>query len=142
MNLIIRVARPEDSDVLAQIEQDCFSDPSWKAPDFSQYPCLVAELEGRVVGFLVTHTVYSGEPSHPPEEEVLNLAVVPVARRLGIATALLQYAIRPNTRYFLEVRESNTSALNLYKRLGFIESGRRPNYYDNPPETAIVMSLN
>ncbi len=42
---------------------------------------------------------------------------------------------------FLEVRESNIAARNLYKRLGFLEAGRRRDYYPAPPEDAIVMKF-
>ncbi len=74
----------------------------------AQYPCLVAEArrpDSRIPGHPLR---FSTETANEPEEcEILNLAVVPVARRLGIATALLNHLFRPGTRYFLEVRESN-----------------------------------
>jgi ribosomal protein S18 acetylase RimI-like enzyme len=41
--------------------------------------------------------------------------------------------------WFLEVRESNVVARNLYSRLGFEEVGRRPHYYQDTGETAVVM---
>jgi ribosomal-protein-alanine N-acetyltransferase len=43
--------------------------------------------------------------------------------------------------WFLEVRESNVAALNFYKNLGFVEIGRRENYYHTPLEAAIVMRV-
>jgi ribosomal-protein-alanine N-acetyltransferase len=43
--------------------------------------------------------------------------------------------------WFLEVRESNSAAINLYKTLGFLTAGRRENYYHDPQEAAIVMRL-
>ena len=43
--------------------------------------------------------------------------------------------------WFLEVRESNDAAINLYKTLGFAATGRRENYYSEPPEAAIVMRV-
>ena len=43
--------------------------------------------------------------------------------------------------WFLEVRESNEAAINLYKTLGFMTAGRRQNYYHDPSEAAIVMRL-
>ena len=42
--------------------------------------------------------------------------------------------------FFLEVRESNTPAIALYKKLGFTKSGMRNNYYTNPVENAVLMS--
>jgi ribosomal-protein-alanine N-acetyltransferase len=43
--------------------------------------------------------------------------------------------------HFLEVRESNTGARQLYERLGFEAVGSRPGYYENPPESGIVMRI-
>lgn len=140
MTPLIRRAVPEDVPVLTQIEFECFPDPTWTATDFLQCSCWVAELEHRVVGFVILHQIFPGDNLGAPECEILNLAVVPVARNLGIATALLQHVFVPGTRYFLEARESNQAARNLYKKLGFTEIGSRENYYDNPTETAIVMT--
>jgi len=71
------------------------------------------------------------------EREILNIAVSPEFRRMGIATALI-HSIE-DAEVFLEVRESNRVAQKLYENLGFEDVGRRPGYYDAPPETAIVM---
>ena len=63
----------------------------------------------------------------------------PEFRRQGIATKLLGHI---DSKYvFLEVRESNKLAQNLYRKLGFGEIGRREKYYDDPEESAIVMRL-
>jgi ribosomal-protein-alanine N-acetyltransferase len=67
------------------------------------------------------------------EEELLLVAVHPDARRQGIGRALLQQlfaaaAGRRATRLFLEMREGNP-AENLYRTMGFMPVGRRPNYY-------------
>ena len=45
------------------------------------------------------------------------------------------------TRLFLEVRASNTAAKNLYKSLGFLETGVRRGYYHGPAEDALLMEL-
>jgi ribosomal-protein-alanine N-acetyltransferase len=42
---------------------------------------------------------------------------------------------------FLEVRESNEAALEMYRKFGFVESGRREGYYKDNGEDAILMSL-
>ena len=76
------------------------------------------------------------------EREILNVAVHPDFRRLRIATELLRAEIaRPPGAHFLEVRESNAAARQLYERLGFQVVGSRPGYYENPPETGIVMRI-
>ena len=62
--------------------------------------------------------------------------------RSGIGTELLRFELaRWAGAHFLEVRESNTPARELYRRLGFEIVGSRPGYYDNPPETGIVMRI-
>ncbi len=90
------------------------------------------------LGFLVIR--HLGEV----ESEVLNLAVRAESRRQGIARSLLKHALSrhdhdPDRTWYLEVRESNLPALQLYASLGFELAGRRPNYYNDPAETAIVM---
>ncbi len=71
--------------------------------------------------------------------EVLNLATDAAYRRQGIASALLHSVEAEEV--FLEVRESNEAARKLYEKLGFLPVGTRPEYYDDPVETAIVMRL-
>jgi len=98
--------------------------------------CYVAEQSGQVVGFLAWRCT-SAE-----EAEILNLAVGPAARRQGIATRLVEEtAAAAGGSLWLEVRQSNVAARNLYEKLGFREVGLRPNYYQNPPEDGIVMKL-
>jgi ribosomal-protein-alanine N-acetyltransferase len=78
------------------------------------------------------------------EAEVLNIAVRRSKRRRGLARMLLQAAfdqLRQNgvARVFLEVRESNLPAIQLYQKCGFTKIGRRTPYYANPAEAAICM---
>ena len=85
----------------------------------------------------------------PGEAQILNLSVVPEARREGIGRTLLRYFIDDarNLRLdqvFLEVRASNVAALGLYESEGFAPVARRISYYpgaatDDPREDAIVM---
>lgn len=75
----------------------------------------------------------------PNEHEILNLAVRPEARRTGVATQLLKDVLAEKGNWFLEVRTSNSAARNLYQSVGFQESGRRPKYYKNPDEDAVVL---
>jgi ribosomal-protein-alanine N-acetyltransferase len=74
------------------------------------------------------------------EVEILNLAVEPHMRRQGIGQALLRHLLGEVTgEVFLEVRAGNSSAQRFYGKAGFQEVGRRPGYYRNPSEAAIVM---
>jgi ribosomal-protein-alanine N-acetyltransferase len=80
---------------------------------------------------------------------LLNLAVAPSSRRLGVARALLRQtasslAACGVNRLLLEVRESNVAAQALYRSEGFARDGQRSNYYPGnggPRETAVLMSL-
>jgi ribosomal-protein-alanine N-acetyltransferase len=83
----------------------------------------------------------SGQTEHA-EREILLLAVDPANRRQGVGRALVEAELASaskGTTWFLEVRESNIAAISLYKAVGFTASGRRPGYYHDPAEAAIVM---
>lgn len=127
---------------IAQLEKQCFSDP-WSENSISSELSnelslwLVAVDEEEVVG-------YVGSQSVPPEADVMNLAVSTAYRRQGIAQNLLKELIHRLcedgiTSLALEVRLSNTAARCLYESFGFVEVGRRPKYYVNPTEDALIM---
>ena len=78
------------------------------------------------------------------EIEILNLGVAPDARRRGIATTLLKAAMAWGTenqarKAFLEVRASNSAAIQFYERAGFRTLGRRAKYYTSPIEDALQL---
>lgn len=78
------------------------------------------------------------------ELHINTLAVKHPARRHGYATRLLRFVFEEAraahvTRATLEVRRSNTAALNLYRRLGFEVRGVRPKYYAHPVEDALIL---
>lgn len=80
------------------------------------------------------------------EVHVLNVVTHPQARRRGLAYALLTKLIEMAEREHaallsLEVRVGNTGAQALYRGLGFVEVGRRPNYYADNHEDADVLVL-
>jgi ribosomal-protein-alanine N-acetyltransferase len=97
----------------------------------------VIEDDHKVVGFLVIQSVVA-------EAELLNLCVAPGKRRAGLAEALLNEAVAELRRdrvdrLFLEVRESNTPAISFYEKHQFRKTGRRPAYYRDPEEAAVLM---
>ena len=99
--------------------------------------CLVAEVEGNTVGFVSFRAV-----EH--EAELLNLAVLPAFRRLGMGARLLDQVLQEAARrgaleLFLEVRDSNPGALRFYERFGFKLKSRRRGYYSHPPADALVL---
>ena len=80
------------------------------------------------------------------ELHINNFAVRPEYRRLGIGAALLDRVLQEARRRkanaaFLEVRSGNHAARALYEKSGFRAIARRANYYSDPREDAVVMSL-
>lgn len=125
-----------DLEAVRRIQEQSLPGSNWAPRQYLGYVFRVAESKGKVVGFLVSRE------TAPDEREVLNLAVAPGYRRLGVATRLMEEELaRVGGAVFLEVRESNRAAQSLYRKLGFHEAGKRPNYYDHPPEAAIVMRI-
>jgi len=129
----IRAGVASDLNRLREIQAASPEASSWNPLD---YDCLVAELDGRVVGFLASRQVAPGE------REILNVAVDPAERRRGIGKRLVERELaRSPGAWFLEVRESNAAAIALYRSMGFEPSGLRPGYYSDPAEAAIVMRI-
>ncbi|HLH40143.1 MAG TPA: ribosomal protein S18-alanine N-acetyltransferase [Bryobacteraceae bacterium] len=130
--VVLRPAAPGDLPAIAAI-QGSFG---WPPEKYLEHDCRVALIDGRVCGFLVSRQ------TAPGEREILSLAVEPEMRRRGIAKKLMRDEIsRFRGSWFLEVRESNAAAINLYWSMGFREVGRRGGYYSAPAESAIVMSF-
>ncbi len=140
IEIAVRPAEPADTPSLLAIELASFRDP-WSKRNLEQDNCLAALRDGKLVGFLIWREVYAGDSVSPAEREILNVAVLPEWRRLGVARALLETLLTQPGEYFLEVRESNLGARQLYEHFGFVEVGRRLKYYRRPTETAIVMKM-
>jgi ribosomal-protein-alanine N-acetyltransferase len=144
----IRLATRDDLGAIAKIRVDSPEAPAWEPSSYLDHDCRVAFIaEGdHVVGFIVSREVAprqmkSGQTEHA-EREILLLAVDPANRRQGVGRALVEAELASaskGTTWFLEVRESNIAAISLYKAVGFTASGRRPGYYHDPAEAAIVM---
>ena len=93
----------------------------------------------RIQGILIFWIVHD-------EIHVLNVATAPHARLKGIARGLLETSFARGKQKgcvlaTLEVRRSNTPAIQLYQRLGFRTVGVRTNYYVEEHEDALVMVL-
>ena len=132
--LRLRFASHADLPAMASIQATSFEAAQWRPEDYFAYDCEIALWHGRLAAFLVSR------PIAPREREILNIAVHPDFRRLGIASALIAAQIgRWPGALFLEVRESNAAARRLYEKLGFRGAGLRKGYYDAPPEDGIVM---
>ena len=140
--MIIRTMESKDIKDIAELEKVCFSDPWSENSIASELEnrlsyWLVAEEDGRVVGYVGSQSVLDGA-------DVMNLAVSPEFRRQGIGEALVKALVahlqqKGIIALMLEVRVSNTPAIALYQSLGFVQVGRRPRYYHNPREDALIM---
>jgi ribosomal-protein-alanine N-acetyltransferase len=101
---------------------------------------VAAEPEtGVVAGFLVAGL-------QPPQAELETIAVAAEGQRRGVGRRLLAALIAmlktaQVTEVILEVRASNHAALGFYRTLGFVKAGRRPRYYANPEEDAVLLEL-
>ena len=127
---------------VAALEKVCFSDP-WSEQSVAgelSNPLsvwLVCVEKDRVLGYVGSQTVMG-------ETDMMNVAVSPDARRRGIAEKLIlelveQLKKRDSHCLTLEVRASNAPAIALYEKLQFTQVGRRPNYYRNPKEDALIL---
>ena len=146
----IRRLRAADLDHVIEIAQGLSNAPQWPrevyvaALDAAAMPrriALVVEeaASGAVAGFAVASLM-------PPEAELETIAIAAKFQRRGfarqlfqaLATALRQQQVNVT---LLEVRASNGPAQTLYSALGFEVAGRRPGYYADPVEDAVIMRL-
>ena len=135
--MTVRSATAADRAAIGRIQAASPTASQWDPDSYLNYLCLLAEDGGVIVGFLVIRSVAADE------YEVLNLAVNPSMRRRGVARDMLRHALaQRHGAWFLEVRESNSGAIEFYAALGFRRAGRRADYYRDPPEAAIVMKFN
>ena len=129
---------------IAALERACFSHP-WSEDMLREElwndaaVIVAAEGEdGTVLGYAGLQTVLD-------EGYINNVAVDPRVRRPGVAAvhiaAIVRFAKAKLAFLTLEVRASNAPAIALYEKHGFQEVGRRKDYYDDPKEDAILMTL-
>ncbi|MCX6825838.1 MAG: ribosomal protein S18-alanine N-acetyltransferase [candidate division Zixibacteria bacterium] len=142
INIVIRPMIRSDISRIVLIENMIFSDP-WPTAAFEEEldrmgrGIIVAETDGVVAG-------YAGYIVGAGESHLTNMGVAPEYQRKSVAKILLngilEIADRAECDYiFLDVRPSNTAALNLYGKFGFTQLYRRPGYYRFPDEDAVVM---
>lgn len=135
-------ASPQDGSTLAALETSCFEEP-WSPKTLlaalgdERYIVLFALDAGSTpIGYVLGWSISE-------EAEFARVGVLPTWRGRGIGAQLTRailkaFQLRGTKLVFLEVREGNIAARHLYENCGFIEVGRRVNYYSNG-ETAITM---
>ncbi len=160
--LMLRPATTADLDAVVMIERVSFSDPPWSRRSFASLlddprvrftvACAPAEMGRAAAGDAVLGDTTAGQAVVGyvvmwlvgDEAELANLAVAPGRRREGIGRYLLDSAMAGALAagaksLYLEVRESNVAARALYGGRGFLAVGRRPAYYRNPAEDALLL---
>ncbi|MGE5375116.1 MAG: ribosomal protein S18-alanine N-acetyltransferase [Bacteroidota bacterium] len=145
MNVQIRRMTVEDIPTVVQLDHISFSLP-WPERSFrfelTSNPasrCWVAEVDGQVVGMIVAWLLVD-------EMHIATISTHPDYRRHGIGTRLLANILLHGmdegaTSSFLEVRESNLAAQEMYRKFGYETAGRRKRYYRDNDEDAILMIL-
>ena len=138
----IRRAALADMPSILVIERDSPTAAHWSEAHYTaaltqaEHLPLVAEEDGVLAAFLVARCA-------GPEWELENVVVARPAQRRGIGAQLVRELVRTARAHgasaiFLEVRESNLAARRLYGSGGFTVAGRRPAYYSDPLEDALV----
>jgi ribosomal-protein-alanine N-acetyltransferase len=137
-------AAAADVDAVVALESESFTNPwsrdtlVWELTNSDVTRVyLLRDAEDRAIAFCIAWVIFD-------ELHINTLAVTVARRRQGLATFLLEAVMAEAAREgarraTLEVRESNTAALQLYARLGFRVSARRPGYYTNPAEDALIL---
>ena len=140
----IRKMRREDVAEVAELERKIFPDAwsenalleTWKQ---RQTMLLIALEDRKIIGYLILYFVLE-------DGEIARIAVADEYRRKGVAGKMLRelaLLCRENgvNRLMLDVRESNEPAKAFYVRQGFEVAGIRKDYYTNPVENAVLMSV-
>ena len=145
---LLRPMLPTDVSLVLETEASCYPDP-WSEQTFLDcltaqakgYRCYVLLLDERVIGHAVLTVILD-------EAELLNFCLAPNHQGKGLAgryldVVLMTMAEQGASKLFLEVRQSNTPARQLYASSGMHEIGRRKDYYplSDGREDAIVMGL-
>ena len=150
--LLLEAADVEDVLALVDLERRCHSHP-WTARHFRDE--IENEPRGRVL--VLRSTWEPGDPGRglvaycayqvvADEMHLLNVAVSPDHRRLGLGRFLVERAVGAAVRrgvatVFLEVRRTNNEARGLYERFGFVTVAVRRDYYEDPREDALVLAV-
>lgn len=140
----VRRMQPCDARAAAAIERACFAHP-WSEAALRESledpnACFfLLTADGRPAGYIGANNV-SGEVY------MNDLAVLPEYRRRGfgrlLLSALVAFARAKEAEFVtLEVRESNIPAVSLYRAFGFQQTGMRKNFYRDPDENALILTL-
>lgn len=146
MNVVIRQMSMQDVPAVSQIDRMSFSLP-WPEHSF-QYEvsenrsarCFVAETQDKRIAAMIVSWIIVDEM------HIATIATHPDFRRQGIGELILREALLDGRGMgahlaFLEVRAGNEPAQAMYRKFGFEITGKRPRYYRDNGEDAILMTL-
>ena len=148
-DISISEAGPSHSFLLAEIYEQSFKgapEQSWSQSDINRLlevpgtKAIIISYHDVPIGFSIIREIID-------EAEIITFCILPNWCNNGYATLLLEWIInklqlRSFKRLFLEVRENNEAAINLYKKCSFTIIGRRKGYYNSSQsenEDALVM---
>ena len=145
MTIEIRQAKLYDVPAMARIERDSFDAP-WSADEITKDVSAGGNVYVAVAMADDERAGYAEIRMIAGEAQVYNIAIAPEFRREGIGEALLRHCIDKAEAdgcrlVTLEVRGGNAPAMELYRKLGFREVGRRRGYYAKGGEDAVLMDL-
>ena len=142
----IKIEKMQFGDIpyVAELDKQSISE-SWSEQNYKEslenpnYIILVAKTEDKIIGFISMYCATD-------EGYICNIAVEKSYRKCGIGTSLMNEIITfskdKDLKFLtLEVRESNTNAIKFYKKLNFTNLGIRKNFYSNPAENSVIMTL-
>ncbi|MGB6131111.1 MAG: GNAT family N-acetyltransferase [Acidobacteriaceae bacterium] len=150
----IRPMRPTDLDAVLAIAAASPQAPRWPPTAWAPYlapvdpnatllrAAFIAVDGPGVLGFACATLLLDGQENRA---ELDSMAVHPAARRRGLGSNLLRAVVSWSAAQgahslTLEVRVSNTAAIALYQRFGLRPEGRRPRYYADPEEDALLLA--
>lgn len=152
--MTVRPIQPSDLDAVLAIASASPEAPHWPPSAWAAYlapadpktallrAAFVATDASAVLGFAAATLLLDGQENRA---ELDSIAVHPGARRRGLGADLLRAVVSWSAhqgahRLILEVRAGNAPALRLYSRFGFLPEGRRPRYYADPEEDALLLA--
>jgi ribosomal-protein-alanine N-acetyltransferase len=140
-----RPMQMDDLDTIMVIEPQIYPYP-WTRGNFSDslnsgYSAWVLMHYEEIIGYSLMMMVLD-------EAHLLNLSIAKTYQKQGLGRTLLEHMVdiaknNQMANMFLEVRQSNISAIALYENMGFNEMAIRRNYYPatNEREDAVLMGL-
>lgn len=141
---MIRRAEERDLGFLTDLEKELFPDDPWPLKEFTYelhenpYACIyVYEENGKIIGYVDHWILFE-------QAEIADIGVSYQYQGKGIGRKLMAYCVNRSIEkgcenLTLEVRVSNTHAIALYEKCGFINAAKRRHYYENGEDAYLMV---